>query len=57
VFAASEDWGGGEAGSALVHRITRAASELAELVAAREQQSPADPFAVPTPFEQLLAGR
>jgi FMN reductase len=58
VFAASEDWGagGGETGRALADRIERAAGELAALVAAREPQAPADPFAVPTPFEQLLAG-
>jgi FMN reductase len=57
VFAASEDWGGGEAGSALADRIRRAAGELADVIAAREPQATVDPFENPTPFEQLLAGR
>jgi FMN reductase len=57
VFAASEDWGAGTTSSALADRIERAAGELAQLVAAREPQAPADPFADVTPFESLLAGR
>ncbi|HEY0486693.1 MAG TPA: FMN reductase [Mycobacteriales bacterium] len=58
VFAASEDWGtgGGTATRALADRIARAGSELATAVAAREPHVQADPFEVPTPFEQLLAG-
>ena len=58
VFAASEDWGAADrtAGGALAGRIDRAAGQLAALVAAREPQAPADPFDVPTPFEQLLSG-
>jgi FMN reductase len=57
VFAAAEDWGASAPDRALSDRIERAAGELSELVAAREPQAPADPFATPTPFEQLLAGR
>ena len=53
VFAASEDWGGGDA-MALAGRIERAAGELADLVAQRAPAVPADPFADPTPFETLL---
>jgi FMN reductase len=60
VYAASEDWGtgaGGDggAGAALTDRIERAAEELAALVANRPVQQAVDPFAEPTPFEQLLA--
>jgi len=50
VFAAADDWG--EAG--LAERITRAASELADLVAARPPVTVADPFAAATSFENLL---
>ena len=55
VFAAPEDWGGGD-GSALSldRRVERAAGELAELIATRPASRPADPFTDPTPFEQLL---
>ena len=53
VFAASQDWG---AASELTGRITRAAGELADLVAARPARGVADPFADPTPFEVLLRG-
>jgi FMN reductase len=57
VFAAPEDWGGGDrAAQALDQRIARAAGELADLVAARPAQQAADPFLEPTPFEQLLNG-
>ena len=58
VFAAAEDWAGaGEAGSALADRVTRAAGELADLVAGRPPATPADPFADPvTSFEDLLRG-
>jgi FMN reductase len=55
VFAATEDWAGGDATSAaLADRIRRAAGELADLVAQRAPAAPADPFADPTPFEELL---
>jgi FMN reductase len=62
VFAASEDWAGGEAaGRNLAERIERAAGELADLVAGRPPAGPADPFEGPfggTPsFEELLKGR
>ncbi|MDT0275338.1 FMN reductase [Blastococcus goldschmidtiae] len=63
VFAASEDWAGGDragadgAGSPLADRVTRAAGELADLVAGRPPAAPADPFADPTTsFEDLLRG-
>ncbi|RBY97730.1 NADPH-dependent FMN reductase [Blastococcus sp. TF02-8] len=58
VFAASEDWAGGDAGTpALTGRIHRAAGELAGLVAGRPPAAPADPFADPTTsFEDLLRG-
>jgi FMN reductase len=50
VYAASQDW----AASELAERIDRAAGELAALVAARPQTAPKDPYADPTPFEDLL---
>ncbi|GAA4920135.1 FMN reductase [Actinomycetospora succinea] len=53
VFAASEDWG---SSAELAERITRAAGELADLVAARPAATVADPLADPTPFEALLRG-
>ncbi|MGS2617156.1 FMN reductase [Micromonospora sp. LZ34] len=57
VFAAPEDWGAGDtAQSSLVRRIDRAAGELAREVDRRNKRSQTDPFADPTPFEQLLAG-
>jgi len=58
VFAASEDWAGGE-GGALSDRIDRAAAELADVLAGRPAVSrPVDPFADPaTSFEELLKGR
>jgi FMN reductase len=57
VFAASEDWAGGDVTDlGLVERIERAAEELADLVAQRPQAAPADPFASPVPFEALLRG-
>jgi len=55
VFAASEDWAGGE-GTALSDRIRRAAGELADLVAGRPPKAPVDPFADAVSFEQLLRG-
>jgi len=57
VFAASDDWAGGDVTDlGLVERIERAAEELADLVAQRPQAAPADPFASPVPFEALLRG-
>jgi FMN reductase len=58
VFAASEDWAGGGADSALAGRIDRAAGELADLVTGRPATArPVDPFDDPTPFEELLRRR
>src|SRR6185503_9130359 len=56
VYAASEDWGraGVTADQGLAERIDRAAAELATAVAARSPQPRRDPFADPTPFEDLL---
>ena len=56
VYAATEDWGqpGRPADEDLVDRIERAAGELASSMVAREPALPADPFAEPVPFEQLL---
>ena len=58
VFAASEDWGSGDAStSELASRITRGAGELAALVAAHEPTSAVpDLLAGLVPFEQQLAG-
>lgn len=50
VFAAADDWG--ETG--LAERITRAAAELADLVAARPPVEVADPFAAVSSFDELL---
>ncbi|GAA4579910.1 FMN reductase [Micromonospora coerulea] len=58
VFAAPEDWAGGGADTALRARIRRAGGELAEQVDRRPAAAgPADPFALTTSFEELLAGR
>ena len=57
VFAASEDWAGGDVTDrGLLERIERAAEELADLVGQRPQAAPSDPFASPVPFEALLRG-
>jgi FMN reductase len=55
VFAAPEDWAGGEGtGQSLGDRIDRAAAELADLVAGRRPARRTDPFDEPTPFADLL---
>ena len=56
VYAASADWGGGEADRSLSARIGRAAEQLARSV--RDYRGPArpDPFDEPTPFAELLVG-
>jgi FMN reductase len=55
VFAASEDWAGGDGTSrGVADRIDRAAGELADLLAGRPPAAPVDPFDDPTPFEELL---
>ena len=58
VFAASSDFGSGSVGTtgSLSARIDRAAAELADQVLRRGTVLPDDPFANPTPFEQLLHG-
>ncbi|HKN51133.1 MAG TPA: FMN reductase [Amycolatopsis sp.] len=53
VYAASSDWGSGEASGALQRRIERAARELAGAMAGQTASPSAGGF---VPFEQLLAG-
>jgi FMN reductase len=54
VFAAADDWAGGDATTGpLSDRIARAAGELAELVASRPAATPDDPFASALSFDQL----
>ncbi|WP_298991320.1 CE1759 family FMN reductase [uncultured Pseudokineococcus sp.] len=59
VFAAPEDWGGeaGRSGDALSARVSRAAGELAEVVAGRPARRPHDPFEDAPSFADLLSGR
>ncbi len=60
VFAATDDWGTGDAATErLADRATRAAGELADLIASRPVVGAKDPFESPTPFADLLrdAGR
>ena len=56
VYAATEDWGRGGVGAdgGLVERIDRAARELSAAMVARVSPAPADPYADPLPFDQLL---
>lgn len=55
VYAASSDWGQDSgADPALADRIDRAARELASAVMTHDPRDRADPFASPTPFEDLL---
>ncbi|MDX3072595.1 FMN reductase [Streptomyces sp. MI02-7b] len=57
VFAAPEDWGGGDAGQAsLADRIARAAGELAREVDRRDGPAVTDPYDDPTPFDRMLQG-
>jgi FMN reductase len=60
VFAASEDFASAGPTSSLSVRIDRAARELADAVvsdaAGPRSSGPVDPFANPTPFEELLRG-
>lgn len=71
VFAATEDFGGGEGGDALTQRIGRAADELAALmvvdhagvagfgadpVATRRQRTSGNTIGAVTPFADLLKG-
>lgn len=55
VFAAPEDWAGADASGSLRTRIERAAAEVADLVGGRESAPVADPFALTTTFDDLLA--
>jgi FMN reductase len=63
VFGATEDFGATSSEQAsddvppLQVRVERAAGELADLVAARSPHRAVDPFANPTSFADLLAGR
>ncbi|MGI8522968.1 MAG: FMN reductase [Nocardioides sp.] len=56
VFAASSDFGSGSLGTtgSLSDRFDRAAGELADKILRRGTALPDDPFANPTPFEDLL---
>jgi FMN reductase len=54
VFAATDDWGSTDAGAALGERIDRAAAELAALIDQRPAAAQSDPYALVTPFDQLL---
>jgi FMN reductase len=61
VFAAAEDWAGGDGSTqALADRIRRATGELADLVAGRPAAAPAPrlqgPFGGTPSFEELLRG-
>jgi FMN reductase len=56
VFAATDDWAGATPEGALDARIKRAGGELADLIGRSTRTGPADPFALTTSFEQLLAG-
>lgn len=57
VFAATDDWAGeGDRVNRLPRRIERAGTELAERVAARRNDGPADPFANAPSFSDLLGG-
>ncbi|TQS39528.1 FMN reductase [Cryptosporangium phraense] len=53
VFAATSDWGTDDA---LGARVNQAGQELADLLTHRAAPAATDPFANPTPFEQLLHG-
>lgn len=64
VYAATSDWGqhatAGQTGTddlGLDRRIERGAGELAALIAGSDARETTDPFAAPTPFEQLLDER
>ncbi|MEV7685348.1 FMN reductase [Streptomyces bungoensis] len=58
VFAATEDWGGGEGLQRPLHRrIERAARELAAEIERRETPTVDDPYDDPVPFERLLGDR
>ncbi len=55
VFAATDDWAGEtDRANPLPARIRRAGRELAEMVASRQTEAPADLFADAPSFAQLL---
>ncbi|MEV6654076.1 FMN reductase [Streptomyces sp. NPDC051219] len=57
VFAAPEDWGGGDAAQgSLVSRIQRAARELTLEVDRRDMPTVKDPYDNPMPFDRMLLG-
>ena len=57
VFAAAEDWGeASHPDGVLVDRIERAGRELATAMQRNPRDGVADPWADPTPFEELLGG-
>jgi FMN reductase len=56
VFAASEDFASAGPTGSLSARVDRAARELADAVHGTASSGPVDPFANPTPFEELLQG-
>ena len=57
VFAATSDWGSADSTTRLTSRIERAASQLVRLATGTAAPTPPDPYADPTPFEDLLFGR
>jgi FMN reductase len=58
VFAATDDWAASaeDPGAGLPKRISRAGRELAQRVARRQNEGPADPFAATPSFTELLGG-
>ena len=56
VFAAAEDWAGDGQEGALRAGSTGRRRELAEEIGRRGPRKPADPFALPGSFEELLGG-
>ncbi len=61
VFAAAEDFASAGPTSSLAVRVERAGRELADAVLSEDRlrsgsRGPVDPFADPTPFEELLRG-
>jgi FMN reductase len=54
VYAAASDWGTAGSEGALVHRIERAAGELAQLIMRMPSHQPLDPFEDVVPFDRLL---
>lgn len=57
VFAATDDWAGkGDQVAPLPRRIERAARELAEKMAVRENSGPADPYAEVEDFATMMEG-